>query len=136
MKSSKELLKDALKDPKVIKYLKNHSNHIDRKGRYVQKMRSIIEPMSNAEFLKFVDRICKREEVFEERCYKKGIITTSNIFDILFDAVSQKEYSRPCNNEMFLAEKYIYKGLTFKLYVGQGCFYRITMGKRLIFNSN
>lgn len=130
-----KLLKDALNNKEVQAYLIKYNRRMERRDKYIHKMRELIAPMSNAEFLKFIDRICKWETVFEERYYKRGIETTSNVFDILFEAVSQKEYSRPCN-EMFLSEKYIYKGLTFKMYQGQGVFFRITMGKRLLFQSS
>lgn len=129
-----ELLKEALKDTDVQAYLKKYNRKMERNDRYVQKMKDLIAPMSNAEFFKFVDRICKWETVFEERYYKRCIETTSNIFNVLFDAISQKEYSRPCKED-FLSRKYIYKGLTFKMYQGQGVFFRISMGKRQIFQS-
>lgn len=105
-----------------------------RTEKRVQVMRNKISLMSDSEFLSFVVNLCEWEKRFEERYYKKRILTTSNMFNLLFDAVSEKGNSRPCNED-FLTQKYIYKGLTFKLYCGQGCFFRITMRKRLIFQS-
>jgi len=103
--------------------------------RYVALIKERIVPLSNAEFTALVVRLCQWEEKYEEMYYARHIQTTSNLFNAFFEAVSQLGGARPCNNEMFLHEKYIYKGLTFKLYIGQGSFHRITMGKRLIFQS-
>lgn len=108
----------------------------DRQDRYVAIIKDRITPLSNAEFTALVVRLCEWEEVYQERYYKRRIEATSNLFNAFFETISQLGGARPCNNEMFLHEKYIYKGLTFKLYIGQGSFHRISMGKRLIFQSH
>jgi len=108
----------------------------DWQNRYVNLIKERIVPLSNAEFTALTVRLCEWETEYEEMYYARHIQTTSNLFNAFFEAISQLGGARPCKNEMFLYEKYIYKGLTFKLYVGQGSFHRITMGKRLIFQSN
>tara|TARA_R110000868_G_scaffold12456_8_gene59558 strand:+ start:173 stop:586 length:414 start_codon:yes stop_codon:yes gene_type:complete len=106
----------------------------DNEDRHINTCREYIKKMTIPEFISLVVRICEWETKYEEREYKKGFITTSNVFQTLFKAVSDTSNARPCNED-FLYNKYIYKGLTFKKYVGQGIVYRITMRKRLIFQS-
>ncbi len=114
--------------------IKKMATEQDNEDRHVNTCREYIKKMTNPEFISFVVIICEWETKYEERKYKKGILSTSNVFHILFKSISDNSNARPCN-ENFLHEKYIYKGLTFKKYVGQGVFYRITMRKRLIFQS-
>ena len=104
--------------------------------KYVSKIREIVTPMTNAEFTSLVVRLCEWEDKYEEMYYARHIQTSSNLFQIFFDTISNLGGQRPCNKEMFLHSKTIYKGLTFKLYIGQGSFHRISMGKRLIFQSH
>lgn len=108
----------------------------DREDKYISKIKKMVEPLTNAEFTALVVRLCEWETKYEEMYYARHIESTSNLFRVFFDAITQLGGQRPSNNEMFLQSKTIYKGLTFKLYVGQGSFHRITMGKRLIFQSH
>ena len=84
-----------------------------------------INVLSDFDFQKFIkDVFIPYETDFEERFYKKGILTNSNISSILLSIVSQ--HGEDLNlNEDFLSESYKFKGLIFKYYNGQGFFYRI-----------
>ena len=75
-----------------------------------------------------VDIIFKKlfdwERKFEDIQYKKGIETSSNIFNHVFDIIS-KDGIELNFDEDFLASSYEYKGYIWKLYCGQGSFIKV-----------
>lgn len=127
-----EKVKKWMESPK---YEKDVSDFVDKwmreeenLSRHTETVMRKIAWMSNAEFLGFMTKLCD----WESKRRAKG---TSNLFRLIFQSISDKKYARPCN-EPLLHRKYIYKGITFRLYVGLNFSYRITMGKRLIYQSN
>lgn len=137
--TSVERLKQLLEDPEyqkeLEKFAKRLSNEMDRNETACEKIEARISNLSHDEFLKLILRFTEWETKFEERLYKRHICGDSNLLRRLFDTIWAIGYKMSPNREMFLERKYIYKGLTFKLYVGQGSFVRIMKGKKLIFQS-
>lgn len=80
-------------------------------------------------------KFLKWEEKFEDYNYTvKNVQTESRIFNHLIDIFEPK--AKILNlREDFLAKAFKYNGYTFKLYVGQGSFWRILKGKKVIFQS-
>lgn len=122
-------------DLEVSEWINRVINDRERDEKYARQILKMIEPMTNPEFTASIVKFCEWETRYEERLLQRRIVGSSNIFRCLFIAVSTMGGERPCNGEMFLAEKHIVKGITFRLYLGQGSFYRISMGRRLLFQS-
>ena len=81
-------------------------------------------------------RFFKWEKDLEERAYKNGVITVSNFFSALDDLVREEGEEVTDNyHEDFLSTVYLWRGYTFKLYCGQGCFTRIMYKDKQIFQT-
>ena len=81
-------------------------------------------------------RFFKWEKDLEERAYANGSITVSNFFSALDDLVREEGEEVTDNyHEDFLSTAYLWRGYTFKLYCGQGCFTRIMYKDEQIFQT-
>lgn len=134
-----ERLKQLLNDPEYRKdlelFAKKLSSDLERRERYCKKIENYIAPLSNIDFLNLIIKFSEWETKYEDRLYKNRICGESMLSNLLFDVIWTIGKESKIYNEYFLQKKYIYKGLTFKLYVGQGSFVRIMKGKKLIFQS-
>lgn len=116
---------DAYKQSIVVK---NHQ--YDRINRYFDYIPDI-------KFDQLVDRFLLWEKKYEEMYYKRNIETNSKIFSILMNII-QKDPDTIILDEQddFLSISFKYKQYTFKLYSGQGCFWRILRDNEQIFQSS
>ena len=64
------------------------------------------------------------EEALEERYYKQYIQTSSCIMNILYKVWVENGVELELEED-FLSSAHEYRGHIFKLYCGQGCFYRV-----------
>lgn len=72
----------------------------------------------------YLDKFFKWEKDFQEKQYQKGIDTNSRLFHILTLALI--DLSKPLDvDEDFMREHFTYLNYTFKLYNGQGNFWKI-----------
>lgn len=96
----------------------NKQRGIDRISRFVNSIQT-----NDIDF--YFDKFLEWEKKFEERKYREGILTSSNVFNAITDYV-ESVCDRHLNlDEDFLADAFVWRGYTFKLYVGQGSFWKI-----------
>ena len=94
-----------------------------------------ISKLNDSELEILLTRFFSWEHKIEERYYDNGIQTSSNLIDVLFDVFKTlgEEFD---SFEDFYGGGYIYRGYVFKLFVGQGSFFRVLKGKETIFQSS
>jgi hypothetical protein len=74
------------------------------------------------------------EEALEERYYKQYIQTSSCIMNILYKVWVENGVDLELEED-FLSSAHEYRGHIFKLYCGQGCFYRVLRNGETIHQS-
>lgn len=127
LNTSDEEVKKFIESLKKADMVLNHQ--FDRFEKY-------IATIAEKNISEVLERLLKWEEDFEEDQYKRNFCqTTSNIFSCLFEYVRKKGIQSEEINEDFLSEQYTFMDYTFKLYQGQGCFWRIFKENRQIFQS-
>lgn len=94
-----------------------------------------ISKLNDSELEILLTRFFSWEHNIEERYYNNGIQTSSNLIDVLFDVFKTlgEEFD---SYEDFYGGGYIYRGYVFKLFIGQGSFFRVLKGKETIFQSS
>jgi hypothetical protein len=131
-----EKLKEILKEnPNLIKDLIKEEDLI--KERRYNRISKILESFkSEKELDDWLNYFFTWEEKFENMKRDKHFeLTSSNIFDALCD-YSEKNMDKEFDlYEDFLSFAYSWKKYMFKLYVGQGCFWRVYKDDKLIFQT-
>jgi hypothetical protein len=107
-----------------------------RKGS--ERISKMIKDLSDEELEKWMEKFLIWEEKWEDMQYhKRHVETDSLLFNSLYEFVRQNGINiNGRYDEDFLASADEWRGYTFKLYQGQGCFYRIERKGELIFQSN
>jgi hypothetical protein len=100
----------------------------------MKRVKKFIDSIPEKDFQKWEDKYLKWEEKYQEFWYKRFVETHSNIFLAITNIV--REYGNEpkfSEDEVFLATSVEWKGYVFKLYVGQGSFWRIEKNGEIIF---
>jgi hypothetical protein len=106
------------------------------KKRQEERISKFIEKLSQEEIESWINKFLKWEDKYEERYYDKGIQTHSKIFGHLIDVLESKgKQIRIYRDEMFCTNGFKWNKYKFKLYQGQGAFWRIWKGKKEIFTN-
>lgn len=113
------------------KYAQEERIKNEQKEKVAKYIDSLSEENIEKEFLRFLEW----EDKFEERYYKKFIHTSSSIFYNVIEALQTRGKAIK-SNEDFLSGGFKWNGYTFKLFCGQGCFWRISKGKKVIFQNS
>ena len=101
-------------------------------SRVRARIESIPEDQLEAEFLKFL----KWEETWEEDQYVRNhCMTCSHAFGYMLTVLEEKGSRLKKVREDFYSGGFKWNGYTFKMYCGQGCFWRILKGKKQIFQT-
>jgi len=115
-----------------INQLKNYNkseeenvSEFEKRSRGLARAYKMVNPLSNNEFEKLMIKLLGWEEDYEDMWYKKGVETTSNLFDSVFEIAQELGCDLP-NNEYFSAYKFSYKDFIFEMFSGQGCYYRVS----------
>lgn len=130
-------LKDFFDNPEEVAKMREHFRKIDivldhQSNRFQKYISSIPEERLSEEFEKFL----KWEYNFEEDQYTRNhCLTSSNIFNCIISYARERGKQNKRLNEMFLSEKFTFMDYTFKLYCGQGCFWRIMKKNKQIFQT-
>jgi hypothetical protein len=105
--------------------------------RGLERISKILDPLPKKELKKWVKKLLKWEEKWEDMKYDKHHVETSSTLFNCFIAYTTNNGKRIKKNteEDFLASVHKWKGYTFKLYVGQGSFWRILKKDKVIFQS-
>lgn len=117
---------------KYVRRLLSETRHYEKMESHVRKF---ISSHTEEECEKALLDFLKWEENFEERLYKKGIQGESWIFHLLMSTFEERIGTRLDLEEDFLQCASRWKNFTFKLYAGQGSFWRILKDDKIIFQS-
>lgn len=130
-------LRDFFDNPEEVAKMREHFRKIDmvldhQSNRFKKYISSIPEEKLSEEFEKFL----KWEYNFEEDQYTRNhCLTSSNIFSCVISYARERGKQSKRLNEMFLSEKFTFSDYTFKLYCGQGYFWRIMKKNKQIFQT-
>jgi hypothetical protein len=104
--------------------------------RGLNRVSLMIENLKDDELYVWMKKFFKWEEKYEELQYNMGIITSSNIFNSLFEFIYKKGTELKNDfSEDFLSGVYEWRGYVFKIYQGQGCFFRVIKDDKYLFQS-
>ena len=95
--------------------------------RLEERARKIFEPMSSKELKEFMPKFFSWNRNYQDRKYNEGIETHTTFIGQLFRIVEEDgtvPYDNPKDTD-FMANRILYKGFIFELFVGQGSFWRI-----------
>lgn len=97
----------------------------------MERILKYIQSIPEESFEERFESFLKWEEKHEEICQNTSVIFSRIIFYC-------RQNGSPVENdgtEDFLCDIFTYRDYTFKLYCGQGCFWRITKKRKVIFQS-
>lgn len=106
-----------------IKMVEDH--HFSRVFKYINKL-------DNAEFIEKIRHFCKWERKFEDFNFKVNHCETSSFVMCTLYKIFSKYGTSITHREDFCSGKYVYKGVTMSLFVGQGAFYKIEIKEERI----
>lgn len=122
----------------IIEDMKKYFQQIaEYENRQLSRITKFIEKLSQEELEKWIDKFLKWEDDYEEFQYvHRHVQTESKIFAAWMSYIEQQGKSmRIFRNEMFCTRKYKWKKYKFVLYQGQGAFWRIWKGRKVIFQN-
>jgi hypothetical protein len=105
--------------------------------RQEDRISKFIEKLSQEEIEQWMDKFLKWEDEYEEYCYtERHVLTNSEIFSHLIDVLESKgKPIRIYRDEDFCTGGFKWNKYRFKLYQGQGAFWRIWKGRKVIFTN-
>lgn len=103
-----------------------------------RKISSLIINLDDTQLSNLFSKFILWETKYEERYYKRGILTHSNIFNRVYDTIEEigRDITDEINYRAFLSSAYEYRGYRFEMYCGQGSFIRIYFNDEIIFQTN
>lgn len=106
-------------------------------GRGYDRMCKMLDRLSKKKVHKWMDKFLEWETKYEEYWYtERHTLTNSLLFDCLMTYTEKKgKKLNLFKDEDFLSKAHKWKGYTFKLYVGQGSFWRIMKDEERIFQT-
>lgn len=137
----KEFFGKELTDEQWDKIIDDMKIYFERQANYkrrrIDRISKFIDNLLEDQLNAWMDKFLKWEEKYEEYCYDvQHVQTTSQIFNGLTDYI--KENGKEIGNtkkEMFFSGGWKWKNYTFRLYCGQGCFWRIWRKRTVIFQT-
>lgn len=112
--------------------------HTAYKRRRIDRISKFINNLPEDRIDIWMDKFLKWEKKYEEYCYDvRHVQTSSQIFNGLTDYIEQngKLVKSTKNDSMFFAGGWKWNNYIFKVYVGQGSFWRIWKGRKMIFQT-
>lgn len=108
------------------------------KANQISRIEKHIELLSNQEKESLFLHFLKWEEKYERFLYdERHVEGESNLICRVIDVCRKngKFINSHQKDSCFLSDKFMYMGYRFELYVGQGAFWKIKKGKKVIFQS-
>jgi hypothetical protein len=107
------------------------------KERGYDRICAILDPLDKKELKEWISKFFEWEKKYEDMWYfKRHTLTTSLLFSCFVEYTEKKgKKLKSFESEDFLAHVHKWKGYTFKLYVGQGSFWRIEKDGKIIFQT-
>ncbi len=129
-----ERLRAFLETEEGKQSIKDFHRSFEIRDIQTERVSKYMKTLSEEELIEKFLLFLKWEEEYEEMMYKRGIQTGSHIFHCLTKvAENEGKKLQIRNDEDFVYNKFIWKGYSFLLFVGQGSFWRIKKGKKIIF---
>lgn len=130
-------LKKHFEDPENVKAAQEYfSGKSEKKERNISRIKHRIEGLSDIELDTLFDKFVKWEVKLEEHYYiDLHIQTSSNILSSIISYVKKYGAENDEEYEDFLSGSWSYKTYKFKVYSGQGSFWRIEKDGKEIFTS-
>jgi CRISPR/Cas system CSM-associated protein Csm4 (group 5 of RAMP superfamily) len=137
----REFFGKQITDEEYDKILEDFRKHIQKEVSYKniqnERISKFISKLSQEEIESWMDKFLKWENEYEEYCCNvRHIQTDSNIFSALMNYIEQEGKTiRIHKDEDFCACGFKWNKYRFKLYQGQGAFWRIWKGRKVIFTN-
>lgn len=130
-------LKKHFENPENVKCAQEYfSGKIEKKERNISRIKYKIDSLSDIEIDTLFDKFVKWEVKFEEHYYTDlHIQTSSNILSSIISYIKKYGIENNEENEDFLGGSWSFKNYKFKVYNGQGSFWRIEKDGNEIFTS-
>lgn len=100
-----------------------------------KRVGNFLKKLSKKEIDRWFDKFLEWETKYEDMWYDRGVLTSSNLFGAVIDYFENNSKILKIDQEDFLAQVFKWGKYTFKLYQGQGCFWRIYRKNEQIFQT-
>lgn len=122
----------VLTDEDVEKYIADLKIKREIQDKRLTSIRNFIESLSEDEMYSLMDRFINWEKAYQEMWYKRGVETDSNLLNRITDLARDYGIQQEPLDD-FQTLDTTWKGYRFKLYMGQGSFWRIYKDDIIIF---
>ena len=131
------LQKDCPLTPEIIEMQAKWDRMDARHNQFDLDLCSYIGSLSDDELDVMAKKFFARETKYEEWRYTHhNEQATSVLFERVIRAIEkQADHPEEYPDDMFLDAMFMWRGYTFKLYCGQGCFWRIEQNNKTVFQS-
>ena len=123
-----EKLKAFLESPEgkesIVRFAEKMRVEQENEDKWKTHVLNHLNKLTDDELVSELDRFFIWEEALEDRYYKQYIQTSSCIMNILYKVWVENGVELELEED-FLSSAHEYRGHIFKLYCGQGCFYRV-----------
>lgn len=127
-------LREHFNNPENVKAAREHFAFLENnKQNNIRRIKDKIENLSDKEVNVLFENFLKWEKKYEDYYYKKGILTESNIFEAICDYIQKYGKESDIEYDDFMTGSWDYKEYRFKLYIGQGSFWRIEKNDEFLF---
>lgn len=133
LKSLRELFNDPVRVAEMQEKFRREREISENQKLRVQRH---IDSIAAEDFEKKFEDFLKWEEQWEDFQYvHRHVITSSTIFGKVIKVLEKRGTPLRNRREDFFAGGFKWGKYTFKLYCGQGCFWRILKGRKIIFQT-
>jgi hypothetical protein len=133
MDLSKQLkaLRDFYDSPEGQESIKKFHRLRDHYDNRIKAIHEYLETKTDAELKVMAESFFAREKKYQDYMYDvRHCETNSRIFGSLIGVADQYGTELKIKDEDFLSGAVKYRGYSFKTYCGQGCFTRVSKGKK------
>lgn len=130
-------LRERLNDPVwVAKMQADFAKEIEVDAAQFDRVQKYINTIPAEQFEARFEQFLKWEEEWENFQYDHNhVMTSSRIFGKILTVLEARGTSLRNRREDFFSGGFKWGKYTFKLYCGQGCFWRILKGRKIIFQT-
>jgi hypothetical protein len=133
IKSLREMLNDPVRVAKMKEEFKRKLEVADGQRARVKRH---LDSIPSKDFEQRFEQFLKWEEAWEEYQYTHNhVMTSSIVFGKVLKVLEERGTPLRNSRKDFFAGGFKWGKYTFKLYCGQGCFWRILKGRKIIFQT-
>jgi hypothetical protein len=121
------LIVDSLTEEEKADLKKNWEDGLVKREDVNERMRKYLYNISNDKFTEFMVKLFVWEKKYETMMYGRGMLSTSNILGSIIGMSSRfgKSIYDEETEDIFLTNRYLYKGFVFETHSGQGVIHKI-----------